>query len=227
MTQFKDKSQKGGAENSSVGLFTYPILQAADILLYQPTTVPVGEDQRQHLELTRDLAMRFNSRYGETFLIPKAEILKETAKIYDLQLPTAKMSKSATDPKGLINLMDEPNQITKKIKSAVTDTDGEIRFDPENKPGISNLLSIYSALTGDPISKIEASLSGSGYGTLKTEVAEAVVSALQPLRTRTNELLEDSAELDRLLAKGAARANETAEKTLKAVYENLGLVTPV
>jgi tryptophanyl-tRNA synthetase len=137
------------------------------------------------------------------------------------------MSKSATDPKGLINLMDEPNQITKKIKSAVTDTDGEIRFDPENKPGISNLLSIYSALTGDPISKIEARLSGSGYGTLKTEVAEAVVSALQPLRTRTNELLEDSAELDRLLAKGAARANETAEKTLKAVYENLGLVTPV
>jgi len=227
MTQFKDKSQKGGAENSSVGLFTYPILQAADILLYQPTTVPVGEDQRQHLELTRDLAMRFNSRYGETFLIPKAEILQETAKIYDLQLPTAKMSKSATDPKGLINLMDEPNQITKKIKSAVTDTDGEIRFDPENKPGISNLLSIYSALTGDPISKIEASLSGSGYGALKTEVAEAVVSALQPLRTRTNELLEDSAELDRLLAKGAARANETAEKTLKAVYENLGLVTPV
>jgi tryptophanyl-tRNA synthetase len=227
MTQFKDKSQKGGAENSSVGLFTYPILQAADILLYQPTTVPVGEDQRQHLELTRDLAMRFNSRYGETFLIPKAEILKETAKIYDLQLPTAKMSKSATDPKGLINLMDEPNQITKKIKSAVTDTDGEIRFDPENKPGISNLLSIYSALTGDPISKIEASLSGSGYGALKTEVAEAVVSALEPLRTRTNELLEDSAELNRLLAKGAARANETAEKTLKAVYENLGLVTPV
>ena len=227
MTQFKDKSQKGGAENSSVGLFTYPILQAADILLYQPTTVPVGEDQRQHLELTRDLAMRFNSRYGETFLIPKAEILKETAKIYDLQLPTAKMSKSATDPKGLINLMDEPNQITKKIKSAVTDTDGEIRFDPENKPGISNLLSIYSALTGDPISKIEASLSGSGYGALKTEVAEAVVSALAPLRTRTNELLEDAAELDRLLAKGAARANEAAEKTLKVVYENLGLVTPV
>ena len=227
MTQFKDKSQKGGAENSSVGLFTYPILQAADILLYQPTTVPVGEDQRQHLELTRDLAMRFNSRYGETFLIPKAEILQETAKIYDLQLPTAKMSKSATDPKGLINLMDEPNQITKKIKSAVTDTDGEIRFDPENKPGISNLLSIYSALTGDSISKIEASLSGSGYGALKTEVAEAVVSALEPLRTRTNELLEDSAELNRLLAKGAARANETAEKTLKAVYENLGLVTPV
>jgi tryptophanyl-tRNA synthetase len=227
MTQFKDKSQKGGAENSSVGLFTYPMLQAADILLYQPTAVPVGEDQRQHLELTRDLAMRFNSRYGETFVIPKAEILKETAKIYDLQLPTAKMSKSAADPKGLINLMDEPGQITKKIKSAVTDTDGEIKFDPENKPGISNLLGIYSALTGDPISKIEADLSGSGYGALKAELSEVVVSALEPIRTRANELLEDSAELDRLLALGADRANETAEKTLREVYENLGLVTPV
>ena len=227
MTQFKDKSQKGGAENSSVGLFTYPMLQAADILLYQPTAVPVGEDQRQHLELTRDLAMRFNSRYGETFVIPKAEILKETAKIYDLQLPTAKMSKSAADPKGLINLMDEPGQITKKIKSAVTDTDGEIKFDPENKPGISNLLGIYSALTGDPISKIEADLSGSGYGALKAELSEVVVSALEPIRTRANELLEDSAELHRLLALGADRANETAEKTLREVYENLGLVTPV
>ena len=227
MTQFKDKSQKGGADNSSVGLFTYPILQAADILLYQPTAVPVGEDQRQHLELTRDLAMRFNSRYGETFTIPKAEILKETAKIYDLQVPTAKMSKSAHDPKGLINLMDEPAQITKKIKSAVTDTDGDIRFDQENKPGISNLLGIYSALTGEPVSKLEAGLSGSGYGALKTEVAEVVVAALEPIRTRANELLEDPAELDRLLAKGAAKANETAENTLKAVYENLGLVTPV
>ena len=227
MTQFKDKSQKGGADNSSVGLFTYPILQAADILLYQPTAVPVGEDQRQHLELTRDLAMRFNSRYGETFTIPKAEILKETAKIYDLQVPTAKMSKSAHDPKGLINLMDEPAQITKKIKSAVTDTDGDIRFDQENKPGISNLLGIYSALTGEPVSKLEAGLSGSGYGALKTEVAEVVVAALEPIRTRANELLEDPAELDRLLAQGAAKANETAEQTLKAVYQNLGLVTPV
>ena len=227
MTQFKDKSQKGGADNSSVGLFTYPILQAADILLYQPTAVPVGEDQRQHLELTRDLAMRFNARYGETFTIPKAEILKETAKIYDLQVPTAKMSKSAHDPKGLINLMDEPAQITKKIKSAVTDTDGDIRFDRENKPGISNLLGIYSALTGEPVTKIEAGLSGSGYGTLKTEVADAVIAALEPIRTRANELLEDPAELDRLLAKGAASANQTAEKTLKTVYANLGLVTPV
>ena len=140
MTQFKDKSQKGGVEVSSVGLFTYPILQAADILLYRPKSVPVGEDQRQHLELTRDLAMRLNSRFGKTFEVPEAHILKETAKIFDLQDPTAKMSKSTQDPKGLINLMDEPAQITKKIKSAVTDTDGEIRFDREAKPGVSNLL---------------------------------------------------------------------------------------
>ena len=213
MTQFKDKSQKGGADNSSVGLFTYPILQAADILLYQPTAVPVGEDQRQHLELTRDLAMRFNSRYGETFTIPKAEILKETAKIYDLQVPTAKMSKSAHDPKGLINLMDEPAQITKKIKSAVTDTDGDIRFDQENKPGISNLLGIYSALTGEPVCQNRSpGLSGSGYGALKTEVAEVVVAALEPIRTRANELLEDPAELDRLLAKGAAKRQRDCRK---------------
>ncbi|NDA13414.1 MAG: tryptophan--tRNA ligase, partial [Actinobacteria bacterium] len=146
MTQFKDKSQKGGVEVSSVGLFTYPILQAADILLYRPKSVPVGEDQRQHLELTRDLAMRFNSRFGKTFEVPEAHILKETAKIFDLQDPTAKMSKSTQDPKGLINLMDEPAQITKKIKSAVTDTDGEIRFDREAKPGVSNLLGIFSAV---------------------------------------------------------------------------------
>lgn len=224
MTQFKDKSQKGGADASSVGLFTYPILQAADILLYQPEAVPVGEDQRQHLELTRDLAMRFNSRFGETFVIPKAEILKETAKIYDLQVPTAKMSKSAADPKGLINLMDTPEQITKKIKSAVTDTDASIKFDPEAKPGVSNLLGIHSALSGVSIAELEEKFASSGYGDLKKDVAEVVVAALEPIRTRTNELLEDEAELDRLLAIGAAQANETAEKTLKLVYQNLGLV---
>ncbi len=224
MTQFKDKSQKGGADASSVGLFTYPILQAADILLYQPEAVPVGEDQRQHLELTRDLAMRFNSRFGETFVIPKAEILKETAKIYDLQVPTAKMSKSAADPKGLINLMDTPEQITKKIKSAVTDTDASIKFDPEAKPGVSNLLGIHSALSGVSIAELEEKFASSGYGDLKKDVAEVVVAALEPIRARTNELLEDEAELDRLLAIGAAQANETAEKTLKLVYQNLGLV---
>ncbi|MBT5847687.1 MAG: tryptophan--tRNA ligase, partial [Micrococcales bacterium] len=227
MTQFKDKSQKGGADASSVGLFTYPILQAADILLYQPEAVPVGEDQRQHLELTRDLAMRFNSRFGETFVIPKAEILKETAKIYDLQLPTAKMSKSTAEPKGLINIMDAPELITKKIKSAVTDTDGQVIFDPENKPGVSNLLGIHSALSGKTIKDLEASFESSGYGDLKKEVAEVVVSSLEPIRVRTNELLEDPAELDRLLAIGAERANSQAEQTLKLVYERLGLVAAV
>lgn len=226
MTQFKDKSQKGGADNSSVGLFTYPILQAADILLYQPKAVPVGEDQRQHLELTRDLATRFNSRFGQTFEVPEAQILKETAKIYDLQEPTAKMSKSAQDPKGLVNLMDEPAVIAKKIKSAVTDTDGEIRFDREAKPGVSNLIGIYSAITGESIEAFTASLQGQGYGALKTAVADAVVAALDPIRLRAQELLADPAELDRLLAKGAAKANQIAEHTLSDVYDKLGFVRP-
>ena len=226
MTQFKDKSQKGGADNSSVGLFTYPILQAADILLYQPKAVPVGEDQRQHLELTRDLATRFNSRFGKTFEVPEAQILKETAKIYDLQEPTAKMSKSAQDPKGLVNLMDEPSVIAKKIKSAVTDTDGEIRFDREAKPGVSNLIGIYSAITGESIEAFAASLQGQGYGALKTAVADAVVAALDPIRLRAQELLADPAELDRLLAKGAAKANQIAEHTLSDVYDKLGFVRP-
>jgi tryptophanyl-tRNA synthetase len=226
MTQFKDKSQKGGADNSSVGLFTYPILQAADILLYQPKAVPVGEDQRQHLELTRDLATRFNSRFGKTFEIPEAHILKETAKIYDLQEPTAKMSKSAQDPKGLVNLMDEPSVIAKKIKSAVTDTDGEIRFDREAKPGVSNLIGIYSAITGESVESFTSSLQGQGYGALKTAVADAVVAALDPIRERAQELLADPAELDRLLAQGAAKANQIAERTLSDVYDKLGFVRP-
>jgi tryptophanyl-tRNA synthetase len=226
MTQFKDKSQKGGADNSSVGLFTYPILQAADILLYQPKAVPVGEDQRQHLELTRDLATRFNSRFGKTFEIPEAHILKETAKIYDLQEPTAKMSKSAEDPKGLVNLMDEPSVIAKKIKSAVTDTDGEIRFDREAKPGVSNLIGIYSAVTGESVESFTSSLQGQGYGALKTAVADAVVAALDPIRERAQELLADPAELDRLLAQGAAKANQIAERTLSDVYDKLGFVRP-
>jgi len=226
MTQFKDKSQKGGADNSSVGLFTYPILQAADILLYQPKSVPVGEDQRQHLELTRDLATRFNSRFGKTFEIPEAKILKETAKIYDLQEPTAKMSKSAQDPKGLVNLMDEPSVIAKKIKSAVTDTDGEIRFDRDAKPGVSNLIGIYSAITGESIESFTTSLQGQGYGALKTAVAEAVVATLDPIRVRAQEFLADPAELDRLLAQGAAKANDIAERTLSDVYDKLGFVRP-
>ena len=223
MTQFKDKSQKGGVDVASVGLFTYPILQAADILLYQPKAVPVGEDQRQHLELTRDLAMRFNSRFGETFVIPEAHILKESAKIYDLQQPTAKMSKSA-EPKGTLNLMDTPEQITKKIKSAVTDLDGEIRFDREAKPGVSNLLGLYSALTDTPVTVLAERLAGAGYGTLKAELAEVLIESLRPIRERAEELLADEAELDRLLARGADRANELAERTLASVYDRLGFV---
>jgi tryptophanyl-tRNA synthetase len=224
MTQFKDKSQKAGADSTSVGLFTYPILQAADILLYQPKAVPVGEDQRQHIELTRDLATRFNSRFGETFVIPEGVILKETAKIYDLQNPEAKMSKSG-DPKGLVNIMDESSVIVKKIKSAVTDTDGVIKFDREAKPGVSNLLGIHSAISGDSIDALVAHFDGKGYGDLKGEVADVVLSVVEPIRDRANELLADPAELDRLLAKGAAKANEQAEKTLATVYERVGFIT--
>jgi tryptophanyl-tRNA synthetase len=224
MTQFKDKSQKSGSDSASVGLFTYPILQAADILLYQPKVVPVGEDQRQHLELTRDLATRFNSRFGNTFQIPEAVILKETAKIYDLQNPEAKMSKSAADPKGLINIMDDSAAVVKKIKSAVTDTDGVIKFDRESKPGISNLLGIHSAISGESVSELEQRFEGAGYGALKGEVADVVVSAIEPIRNRTEELLSDPAELDRLLADGAARANAVAKETLAAVYERVGFL---
>ncbi len=223
MTQFKDKSQKAGADAASVGLFTYPVLQAADILLYQPKVVPVGEDQRQHLELTRDLATRFNSRFGETFVIPEAVILKETAKIFDLQNPTAKMSKSG-DPKGLVNIMDDTSVVVKKIKSAVTDLDGVIRFDREEKPGISNLLGIYSAITGEGIDSLVARFDGAGYGALKTELAEVVVAAIEPIRYRAEELLSDPAELDRLLARGAAKANELAEQTLAKVYDRIGFI---
>jgi tryptophanyl-tRNA synthetase len=226
MTQFKDKSQKAGSDSASVGLFTYPILQAADILLYQPKVVPVGEDQRQHLELTRDLATRFNSRFGQTFVIPEAVILKETAKIYDLQAPESKMSKSVADPKGLVNIMDEPSAVVKKIKSAVTDTDGVIRFDRDNKPGISNLLGIHSAISGESIASLEARFEGAGYGALKGEVADVVVSAIEPIRDRAIELLSDRTELDRLLAAGAARANEVAEKTLTDVYDKVGFIKP-
>ena len=224
MTQFKDKSQKAGADSASVGLFTYPILQAADILLYQPKAVPVGEDQRQHIELTRDLALRFNSRFGETFTIPEAVILKETAKIYDLQNPTAKMSKSAADPKGLVNIMDENSVILKKIKSAVTDTDGIIKFDREAKPGVSNLLGIHSAISGRSIESLEEQFAGEGYGALKAEVADVVIAAIEPIRERTQELMADQNELDKLLADGAERANALAEDTLAKVYDAIGFL---
>ena len=224
MTQFKDKSAKGGAERASVGLFTYPVLQAADILLYRPQYVPVGEDQRQHLELTRDLAGRFNHRFKRTFRLPEPYILKETAKITDLQEPHAKMSKSASSPAGIIEMLDDPKASAKKIRSAVTDSGSEVRFDPEEKPGISNLLTIYSALTGRPVAALEEEYAGRGYGDFKKDLAEAVVEFVTPFRDRTLELLEDRAELDNVLRRGAERANEVAERTLADVYERIGFV---
>ena len=224
MIQFKDKSLQHGSDHASVGLFTYPILQAADILLYQPHGVPVGEDQRQHIELSRDLAQRFNSRYGETFQVPEAFIQKESAKIYDLQNPTAKMSKSAESPAGLINLLDDPKVTAKRIKSAVTDTETEIRFDREAKPGVSNLLSIYSSISGLSVDKIVADYQGKMYGHLKVDLAELVASHLGPIRDRANELLADPAELDRLLAHGADKAREIASATLADVYAKVGFL---
>ncbi|MGW5242056.1 tryptophan--tRNA ligase [Monashia sp. NPDC004114] len=222
MTQFKDKSAKG--TNTNVGLFTYPVLQAADILIYDADVVPVGEDQRQHLELSRDLAMRFNTRFGDTLVVPEPHIMKATAKIQDLQDPTAKMSKSAATDAGLVSLLDEPGRVVKKIKSAVTDTERDIRFDEENKPGVSNLLSIHSALSGRSIGELEADYSGKGYGDLKKDVAEVVVEAVTPFRDRTLELMTDPAELDRILADGAARAREVAEATVRRVYDKVGLL---
>ena len=224
MTQFKDKSQKQGADASSVGLFTYPILQAADILLYDAAIVPVGEDQRQHIELTRDLAGRFNQRFGETLVIPEAKIMEATAKIYDLQNPGSKMSKSGESPQGILWLLDDDAVLIKKIKSAVTDTERDIVFDPINKPGVSNLLSIYSLATGMSANESEAHFNGKGYGDLKGEVAEAVVEVFAPIRERTHELLSDPAELDRLLAEGAERAQEIAQTTLARVYDAVGFL---
>ncbi|AXE22626.1 tryptophan--tRNA ligase [Streptomyces globosus] len=224
MTQFKDKSAKGGVNNASVGLFTYPILQVADILLYQANAVPVGEDQRQHIELTRDLAERFNQRFGQTFTIPSAHIVKEVAKIYDLQDPAIKMSKSASSPKGLINLLDEPKATEKKIKSAVTDTGTEIRFDAEKKPGVSNLLTIYSTLTGESIPALEARYEGKGYGALKTDLAAVMVDFVTPFRKRTQEFLDDPETLDAILAKGAEKARAVASETLAQAYDRLGFL---
>jgi tryptophanyl-tRNA synthetase len=224
MTQFKDKAARQGAERASVGLFTYPILQVADILLYQANEVPVGEDQRQHVELTRDLAERFNGRFGETFVIPSPYILKETAKIYDLQEPSIKMSKSASTPKGLINLLDEPKTTAKKVKSAVTDTDTVIRYDVENKPGVSNLLTIYSTLTGRSIAELEREYEGKMYGALKTDLAEIMVEFVTPFRERTQQYLDDPETLDSILAKGAEKARAVAAETLAQAYERVGFL---
>nr|WSZ97980.1 tryptophan--tRNA ligase [Streptomyces sp. NBC_00857] len=224
MTQFKDKSAKQGTDRATVGLFTYPILQVADILLYQADAVPVGEDQRQHVELTRDLAERFNTRFGPTFTIPAPHIVKEVAKIYDLQDPAIKMSKSASTPKGLINLLDEPKTTAKKIKSAVTDTGSEIRFDAGAKPGVSNLLTIYSTLTGLAVAELEQKYEGKGYGALKTDLADVMVDFVTPFRARTQEYLDDPETLDSILAEGAEKARAVAAETLAQTYDRVGFL---
>lgn len=224
MTQFKDKSQKNGTDRTVVGIFTYPILQAADIMLYQAHRVPVGEDQRQHIELTRDLGQRFNSRFGETFTIPEAHIIKSSAKIYDLQDPTAKMSKSSTSSTGVIDILDPTDVNVKKIKSAVTDTGKEVRFDEKEKPGISNLLTIHSSLSGKSISELESEFAGKGYGDFKAAVADVVTSYFAPVREKTNALLADEKSLLEILEAGSAKARIVAADTLAKTYSALGLV---
>lgn len=224
MTQFKDKSAKQGSDRTSVGLFTYPILMAADILLYSPDYVPVGEDQRQHLELTRNLAERFNNKYGETFKVPEPFIPEGAAKIYDLQEPTSKMSKSGANPKGLVNLLDAPKTSAKRIKSAVTDDLGSVAFDRENQPGVSNLLVIQSALTGESIDSLVEKYAGQGYGHLKVDTADALQEFTTPLKERYDELMADRGELERILAKGAETAQEIAQPLVDAVYEKVGFL---
>ncbi|MDK4292544.1 tryptophan--tRNA ligase [Corynebacterium propinquum] len=224
MTQFKDKSAKHGEERTSVGLFTYPMLMAADILLYHPQYVPVGEDQRQHLELTRNLAERFNTRFGTTFEVPEPFIPEGSAKIYDLQDPTIKMSKSTPHPKGLINLLDPPKTSAKRLKSAVTDDRGVIAFDREQQPGVSNLLTIQSALTNIPVDDLVASYEGKGYGHLKVDTADALEEFTNPLRARYDELMDDRAQLGQILADGADRARDVAAGMLADVYDKVGFL---
>ncbi|CAN5431615.1 tryptophan--tRNA ligase [soil metagenome] len=223
MTQFKDKTVKGGAERATVGLFTYPVLMAGDIMLYQADRVPVGGDQRQHLELTRDLAARFNSRFGTTFRVPEPYIVKETAKILDLQTPEKQMSKSLAGP-GCLFLLDKPSVNAKKIRSAVTDSGHDVRFDEADKPGISNLLTIYAALTSTSVADLEQKYEGRGYGDLKKDLADVVVDFVTPFRQHTLALLNDPAELDRVLAEGASHARDVAGPTLAAVYDRVGFI---
>ena len=224
MTQFKDKSSKAGADSARVGLFTYPMLQAADILLYQAHFVPVGEDQRQHIELTRDLAGRFNARYGQTFQLPEAYILKTAAKINDIQEPTAKMSKSAGSAAGVIEIIDTPEANLKKIKSAMTDAGREVKYDVAQKPGISNLLTIHSALSGRTIAELENEFDGKGYGDFKAAVADVVVEYLRPIRAKAMELLEDEKHLLQILHQGSEKARAVAQETIATTYKNLGVV---
>jgi tryptophanyl-tRNA synthetase len=224
MTQFKDRVARYGADRIGAGLFVYPMLQAADIVLYDAARVPVGEDQRQHLELTRDLAQRFNARFGDTLIVPEPHILKETGKIFDLQDPTAKMSKSSDSQAGVVDLLDDPDAITKKVKRAVTDTGSQVRFDPADKPGISNLLTIMSVLTERTIADLEETYDGKGYGAFKTDLADAVVAFTTPLRERTQEWLADGSGLDDVLADGATRARKVAGETLQRVYDAVGFL---
>ncbi len=226
MTQYKDKVARYGADAASVGLFTYPVLMAADILLYQTDIVPVGDDQRQHVELTRDLAERFNTRFGQTFRVPMPVIQQETARIYDLQNPTAKMSKSSESDAGTLWLLDDPAVTARKVMRAVTDSEGSVRYDRATKPGVSNLLVIYAALTGRQMESIEDEYVGRGYGDFKKGLADVVVNEFGPVRARALAMLDDPAELDRVLASNAARASEVAERTLQDVYDRVGLLRP-
>ena len=223
MTQFKDKSAKH-ADNINSGLFTYPVLMAADILLYQADLVPVGEDQRQHLEITRDIAERFNNIYGETFKIPEGYIPKIAARIMGLQDPTSKMSKSSSIPNDSIFLNDEPDVIMSKFKKAVTDSENVVRYDTENKPGISNLISIYGAISGKTNDEVEKKFEGKGYGDFKKAVAECVIEELRPLQTKYKELVSNPEYLKQIYVEGANKAKEKAEKTLRDVYSKIGLV---
>ena len=222
MTQFKDKS--GGQESVSVGLFDYPVLQAADVLLYNAGLVPVGEDQRQHLELMRDIAIRFNGRYGDTFVVPEAAIPPVGARIVDLQEPTRKMSTTGGTEQGTLTLLDDPARLRKKVMSAVTDSDGEVRYDLDAKPGVSGLLSLLSAIEGVPIPDLEARYAGSGYGDFKKDVAEQVIALLEPLQARHAELAADPGEVERLLRRGAERAREIAVPHLATVRERIGFL---
>ena len=223
MTQFKDKSAKH-ADNINAGLFTYPSLMAGDILLYQADLVPTGEDQKQHVELTRDLAERFNKLYGDTFKVPDPYIEKVGARIMGLQDPTSKMSKSSTLPNDTILLIDTPEEIMKKVKKSVTDSEGVVRYDEDNKPGISNLMEIYGIITKKSIEEIEKEFEGQGYGTFKTAVAEAIVKELEPFRNKYNELMANPSKLEEIYNKGAKKASEVASKTLKDVYEKIGII---
>jgi tryptophanyl-tRNA synthetase len=224
MTQFKEKGDQ--QEFISAGLFTYPVLQAADILLYQTDVVPIGDDQRQHLELSRNVAERFNSRFGETFRLPEALIPEVGGRIMDLQEPTKKMSTTGGTPQGTVGVLDPPETIRKKFKTAVTDSGTDVRHAPEEKPGISNLMEILAIVGGQELSEIEARYDGQGYGAFKDEVAEAVVAALDPIRLRYEELRGDAAELERLLALGADKARAASTPTLEQMYERMGFVRP-